>query len=156
LVELCDTAFREDSASYFRAIGPGDHLLGWKGEALVTHLMWVERVLILDDRTPLRTAYIEQVATAPTHQRQGYATQLLGMLQPLLRDFDLAALSPATDGIYLRSGWQYWEGPLSHRRQGCLVPDPEERIMVLSLPRTSPDLNRHAPLSIEWRPGDIW
>lgn len=156
LVALCDAAFNEDSATYFRDIGPGEHLLGWAGDTLVTHLMWVDRTLMHPALPPLHTAYIEQVATAPSHQRRGYATQLLERLPALLRDYDLAALSPATEGLYLRLGWEYWEGPLSHRNGGLLESDPEERIMVLALPRTPSELRRQEALSIEWRPGDVW
>jgi hypothetical protein len=155
LVALCDAAFNENSAAYFRDIGPGEHLLGWDNETLATHLMWVPRTLVVG-RLSLRTAYIEQVATAGSHGRRGYASQLLGMLPPLLASYDIAALSPATESLYLRLGWQYWEGPLSHRKDGEGVPDPEERVMVLPLPRTPTALDRKAPLSIEWRPGDVW
>lgn len=156
LVALCDAAFDEDSTAYFRDIGPGEHLLGWDNEVLATHLMWVPRTLVVADRLSLRAAYVEQVATARSHLRRGYASHLLAMLPPLLTTYDVAALSPATDTIYLRQGWQYWEGPLSHRMDGADVPDPEERIMVLPLPRTPAALDRKAPLSVEWRPGDVW
>ena len=37
---LCDEAYEEDVAHYFVDIGPGVHLLGWHGPALVSHLMW--------------------------------------------------------------------------------------------------------------------
>lgn len=155
MVALCDAAFNEDSAVYFRDIGPGEHLLGWQGETLVTHLMWVPRTIEVG-ALALRTAYVEQVATAGAHTRRGYASRLLAMLPPLLAAYEIAALSPATESIYLRMGWQFWEGPLSHRREGRRIDDPEERVMVLQLPGTPATLDRLAPMSIEWRPGDVW
>ena len=41
-----DEAYGEDLAGYFADIGPGTHLLGWHGPALVSHLMWVDRALL--------------------------------------------------------------------------------------------------------------
>lgn len=156
IVELCDAAYEESTGPYFEAIGPGDHLLGWIDQTLVSHLMWVPRWLRIADGPLLHTAYIELVATATSAQRKGYATQLLAAVPLLIQEFDIAALSPATDNLYLRLGWEYWRGPLSTRKDGQFIAGPEERVMVLSLPRTPANLDRDLPLSIEWRPGEVW
>lgn len=156
LIQLCDEAYDESTADYFAAIGPGEHILGWEDDRLVSHLMWVERWLQPAGELPLRTAYIEMVATAKAARNRGYATRLLELLPPMLHDFQLAALAPATDNLYLRLGWEYWRGPLSTRRDGVLAPDPEERIMVMELPHTPAGLGRDRPLSVEWRPGEVW
>jgi GNAT superfamily N-acetyltransferase len=108
-----------------------------------------------EGRGPLRTAYVELVATAPTAQRHGYASALLQHVVALVGDFELAALSPATDGLYRRLGWRFWRGPLSVRRDGRIEPTPEERVMIHPLPLT-PILDLDVPLSIEWRPGEVW
>lgn len=152
---LCDAAYGEDTASFFESLGPGHHLLGMLDGAPVSHLMWVTRWLEPKDQPRLRTAYIEMVATAPDHQRRGYATALLEHLVPLLGDFDLAALSPATEGVYAPLGWRFWRGPLFARRDGSIIATPEERVMVLRLPRT-PALDFDRPLSVEWRRGEVW
>ena len=155
LRRLCDAAYAENTAPYFESLGPGRHLLGKLDGALVSHLMWVTRWLQPEDQPQLRTAYVEMVATAPDHQRKGYATALLEHLVPLLSDFDLAALSPATEGVYARLGWKFWRGPLFARRDGARIATPEDRVMVLRLPSTPPlDLDR--ALSVEWRPGEVW
>jgi len=156
IVRLCDEAYQESTASYFDDIGPGEHLLGWDGEVLASHLMWVPRLLAPAGSAALRTAYVEMVATAGAMRGRGYASRLLEMLPELLAPFELAALAPATDSLYLRLGWRYWEGPLGHRKDGALVPDDEERVMFLRLPKTPPDLDPRAPLSCEWRPGEVW
>jgi aminoglycoside 2'-N-acetyltransferase I len=153
---LCDSAYGADLADYFDDIGPGEHLLGWDDGELVSHLMWVTRWLQAGDGPLLRTAYVELVATAPARQRQGHATALLEYFPSQVGDFDIAALGPATESLYTRQGWRYWRGPLAVRTEGSLVPTPEERIMVLTLPRT-PKLDFDAPLSVEWRPGEeVW
>jgi aminoglycoside 2'-N-acetyltransferase I len=153
--DLCDAAYAESVASYFQAIGPGEHLLGWRDDTLVSHLMWVPRWLRAGDGPLLRTAYVELVATAPAHQRQGYAGSLLEYFPSQVGDFELAALSPATESLYSRAGWQFWWGPLAVRTDAGLVPTPDEEVMVLQLPGTPP-LDRKLPLSVEWRAGEVW
>lgn len=155
LLALCNAAYRETMEPYLEALGPGEHLLGIRAGVLVSHLMWVTRWLQPAGRRPLRTAYLELVATAPDAQGHGYATQLLEAFPPLVRDHALAALSPATDRLYARLGWRYWRGPLAVRHEGRLVPTPEERLMILDLPDT-PELDDTQMLSVEWRPGEAW
>jgi aminoglycoside 2'-N-acetyltransferase I len=151
---LCDAAYHEDMAGYFEAIGPGEHLLGWHDGGLASHLMWLTRWLQAEGPL-LRTAYVELVATAPAMERRGYATALLQYFPSQVTDFDIAALSPATDTLYAKVGWRFWRGPLAVRTPQGLVPTPEEEVMVLTLPRT-PVLDLELPLSIEWRPGEVW
>ena len=142
--ELCDAAYGEASDSLFAALGPGDHLLGRVGGTLTSHLMWVTRWLEPRGLPPLRTAYVEMVATAPQARGRGYATTLLERFPPLVADCELAALAPATEGLYTRLGWRFWRGPLSSRREGDLESTPGERVMILALPRTPP-LDLDAP-----------
>jgi aminoglycoside 2'-N-acetyltransferase I len=152
---LCDAAYGEDTAGYFEALGHGEHLLGLREGALVSHLMWVTRWLQVADAPPMRTAYVEMVATAPTEQRRGFATALLERLVPHVADYDVAALCPATDNLYARLGWRFWRGPLAARKDEELLATPDERVMLLELPRT-PTLDFDQPLSVEWRPGEVW
>ena len=155
VLRLCDAAYAAPIAPYLASIGAGEHLLGRVGGVLVSHLMWVTRWLQPGGSRPLRTAYVELVATAPTEQRRGYATRLLRALPPLIEDYDLAALSPATDRPYVWLGWRYWRGPLATRKGGHLLPDPDERVMIRPLPQT-PALDVDLPLSVEWRSGEVW
>lgn len=155
LIRLCDAAYEESTAEYFANIGPGEHLLGWEGDELVSHLMWVPRFLQAGSGPTLSTAYVEMVATASAWRNRGLATQLLEELPALLGGYEIAALAPATDNLYLRLGWRLWMGPLLTRHDGALVSEPEERVMLLALPGT-PNLVWEEPLSIEWRPGEVW
>jgi GNAT superfamily N-acetyltransferase len=155
IVTLCDGAYGEPLAWYFDDIGPGEHLIGWQDGRVVSHLMWVRRELQPAGGNPLRTAYVELVATAPDAQGRGYATRLLEAFPTFVESYDLAALSPATEHLYARLGWRFWRGPLSIRTDAGLVPTPDEQIMILRLPRTPP-LDDTAPLSAEWRPGEVW
>ena len=155
LLALCEAAYGEPIRPYLESIGPGEHLLGYCDGVPVSHVMWVTRQLQPEGMAPLRTAYVELVATAPEAQRRGYATRLLEMVPQLVAEYELAALSPATEGLYTRLGWRFWRGPLSIRTDTGLIPTPEEEIMILRLPRT-PSLDDTLPLSAEWRPGEVW
>lgn len=152
---LCDEAYEEDLGSYFTDIGPGVHLLGWHGPALVSHLMWVDRALHLETREPLRAAYVELVATRKRDQRHRYATRLMERLALEIQAYDIGALSPAETTLYQRLGWERWRGPLSVRTAGGVVTIPDEEVMVLRLPGSA-DLDLDAPLSVDWRPGEVW
>jgi GNAT superfamily N-acetyltransferase len=159
-VALCTAAYAEEFAPYFAAIGPGVHLLGRVNDTLVAHAMWVTRWLQPAGRDVLRTAYVEAVATHPAHERRGYASALLRRIarEASLDGFDLAALSPSDERFYARLGWQVWRGSLAIReKQGVApTPSPDEGVMILRLARTPADLDVTAPLSAEWRAGEVW
>ena len=152
---LCDAAYGTATTPLFASLGPGEHLLGLRKGALVSHLMWVTRWLQPAGQRALRTAHVEMVATAPSAQRRGYASALLKHFVPLVAEYELAALCPATENLYARLGWRFWRGPLSVRQDGGVVATPDERVMILSLPQT-PSLDLDLPLSVEWRRGEIW
>lgn len=152
---LCDAAYDENLARYFTDIGPGTHLLGWHGPALVSHLMWVDRMLYVEGREPLRSAYVELVATRKSDQGRGFATKLLQRLMLELGAYDVGALSPAETTVYERLGWERWRGALSVRTPTGLESTPDEEVLILRLPG-SPAVDLDAPLSIDWRPGEVW
>ena len=149
---LCDLAYGHP---VFETFGGGEHLLGWHSGHLICHAMWITRWLQPRAQAPLKTAYVELVATHPNHRKLGHATAIMERVAVEIADHDLGGLSPATQGLYERLGWRFWRGPLFARTNGGAVATPEERVMVLPLSRTPP-LDFEAPLSIEWRPGEIW
>jgi aminoglycoside 2'-N-acetyltransferase I len=73
-----------------------------------------------------------------------------------IRAYDLGGLSPFSVAYYARLGWELWRGPLFIRTDDGLLPTLEaEDVMILRLPNT-PDLDLDAPLSAEWREGELW
>ena len=84
-----------------------------------------------------------------------YLTTRDGNPAEAIVDFDLGALCPAIPLMYARLGWEFWCGPLFIRRADRLIPTPDEDVMILRLPRTPP-LDLEAPLSVEWREGELW
>jgi aminoglycoside 2'-N-acetyltransferase I len=153
--QLCSEAYAEDFAPILERLGPGQHVLGRRKGNLVSHAMWVTRMLQPTSLPPLRTAYVEAVATAPAFQKRGYASEVLRRLEREIQDFELGALSPSTAPFYERLGWISWRGPLLIRRGRVLELTPDETVMVLRLPGT-PTLDLDEPLSAEWRRGELW
>jgi aminoglycoside 2'-N-acetyltransferase I len=152
---LCDRAYGEDLGPLFAAYTNPTHVLGHLGKELVSHAMWVTRWLQPNGGPLLRTAYVEMVATDPPQRGRGFATRVVRHLASHMEDYDLAALCPGETTLYGRLGWVSWRGPLFIRSNGGWIPTPEERIMILSLPKT-PILDLNSPLSAEWREGELW
>ena len=63
LLSLCTRAYGEDFSSYLRLLSPALHVLAYVDKKLVSHAAWVERELRAEHVGPLRTAYVEAVAT---------------------------------------------------------------------------------------------
>ena len=156
LTGLCTEAYREDFAGAFGLLGPGVHVIGRSDGQIVSHAMWVVRDLQPGAGRLLRTAYVEAVATRPHLQRRGFATQVLRRLAGEIRDYDLGALAPSDERFYARIGWESWRGPLFIRTPAGLEATPEETVMIFRTGQTPPDLDLDAPLSAEWRPGEVW
>lgn len=156
VLELCSRVYEEDYEPALRTFQDAVHLLGEVNGALVSHALWCTRWLQVNGGPLLRTAYVEGVATEEAHRRKGYASTLMRRLVGEVAEFDLVALSPSNDGFYARLGWELWRGPLAVRTESGTVPSPsDEWAMIYRLPHT-PRLDIYAPLSIEWREGEVW
>ena len=152
---LCNRAYEEDLTSLFNTFTDVTHVLGYLEESVVSHAMWVTRLLQIDDGPYLSTAYIEMVATEPYFQRRGFATKVMRQLANEISDFELGGLCPAEPELYTKLGWVFWRGPLFIRAPEGLIPTPDEKVMILHLPKT-PTLDLNLPLSAEWREGEVW
>jgi aminoglycoside 2'-N-acetyltransferase I len=71
--------------------------------------------------------------------------------------FQLGALGTGRVAFYERLGWVVWKGPTFVRTGSGLVRTAEEDGQVLvRLTPASPQLDLAAPISCDWRPGDVW
>ena len=152
---LCNRAYNADLEPLFRTFTDATHVIGWWGSAIVSHAMWVTRWLQPGQQPPLRTAYVEMVATEPEFQRRGFAAAVMRRLASAIDEFEVGGLCPAEPMLYSKLGWVFWQGPLSIRTTDRLISTPEEQIMILRLPKTPP-LDLTLPLSAEWREGELW
>ena len=157
IISLCNLAYEEDLEPLFNTFVDATHVLGTFRGSLVGHALWVTRWLQPGNEAPLRTAYVEAMATHPDFRRRGFAAQIMTALGEAIRSFELGALCPdlGIADLYEKLGWEFWRGPLSIRAGQGLLPTPDERVMILRLPKT-PALHLEAPLSAEWREGELW
>ena len=146
--------FSEDDWAH--SLGGLHFVLDLDGE-IVAHASVVERELHVDGR-PLRTGYVEAVATAPDRQGRGLGSIVMADASAWIREqFELGALGTGRHSFYERLGWLRWKGPTAVRERGRtrLTPDEDGDILILPTP-SSPELDLTAPISCEWRPGDVW
>jgi aminoglycoside 2'-N-acetyltransferase I len=135
----------------------GTHFLLEQDGAIVAHASVVERELHAGG-LPVRSGYVEAVATHPSNQRQGHGSRLMEAVDDHIRaTFPLGALSAAAPEFYARLGWEPWLGPTAVRTPAGDVrtPDDDGGILILTTP-SSPALDRRAVLSCPWRSGDVW
>jgi len=147
-------AFTEEDWQH--SIG-GTHFIALVESEIACHASVVERELHVA-RRPLRTGYVEAVATAPARQGTGFGTAVMREVNALIAaSFEIGALGTGSQGFYERLGWQIWRGPSSVRTdQGeQRTPDEDGYIMALITPLTPP-IDLDSPISCEWRPGDVW
>ncbi len=157
IVALCEAAFDEDFGRLFELLPGSTHVLAHLGGTLVSHACWVTRQLQPGALPPLRAAYVEAVATLPAYGGRGYGSAVMTRLAAEIArgDYDLGALAPARYAFYERLGWERWRGPTAIRTDRGLLPTPDDDVLILRLPRT-PELDLDAPLSAEWREGELW
>jgi aminoglycoside 2'-N-acetyltransferase I len=149
-----DERFTDDDWEH--ALGGTHFVLDLDGE-IVTHASVVEREIHIAGR-PLRTGYVEAVATAPDRQGAGLGSRVMTEVTEYIREgFELGALGTGRHRFYERLGWQRWAGPSSVRTANGRRRTPEDDgyIMVLATP-SSPPLDLGSPIGCEWRQGDVW
>jgi aminoglycoside 2'-N-acetyltransferase I len=135
----------------------GTHFLLETDDRIVAHAAVVEREIHVEDR-PLRAGYVEAVATALDRQGAGLGSRLMADVGAYIRDrFELGVLGTGRHGFYERLGWKTWAGPLFVRTSEGprRTPDDEGFLLVLETP-ASPPLDLTAPISCDWRQGDVW
>ncbi len=159
---IMDAAFAGDEHGGFddddweHALG-GVHVLAEVDGRVVSHAAVVERELHVAGR-PLRAGYVEAVATEPGLQGRSHGSAVMRLVNDeVQRRYELGALGTGSHGFYERLGWVTWRGPSSVRSADGerRTPDEDGYIMVLRTP-SSPPLDLDAPISCEWRPGDVW
>jgi aminoglycoside 2'-N-acetyltransferase I len=135
----------------------GTHFLLEKDGTIVAHAAVVERELHAGG-LPIRSGYVEAVATRPASQHEGHGTRLIEQVNDHIRSaYPLGALSAGAPAFYARLGWVAWLGPTAVRTATAELPTPDDDgdIMILTTP-SSPPLDMRAVLSCPWRSGDVW
>jgi aminoglycoside 2'-N-acetyltransferase I len=158
---VCDAAFSDDPEAFTdhdweHALG-GVHFVAEDDGEIVAHASVVQRELHVGD-VRLATGYVEAVATPPPHQRRGYGSAVMREAGGYIdRTYPLGALDTGIPSFYERLGWVVWKGPTYVRTGTGLVRTAEDdgNVLVRITP-SSPELDLTAPISCEWRSGDVW
>ena len=149
-----DEAFDDDDWDH--GLG-GTHVVLDIDGRIVAHASVVERDIHVAGR-PLRTGYVEAVATAPDRQGEGLGSLVMGEIGAIIRDrYELGMLGSGRHRFYERLGWRTWLGPSFVRTidGDRRTPDEDGFLLVLSTP-ASPELDLMARISCDWRAGDVW
>ena len=72
--------------------------------------------------------------------------------------YELGALDTGLTSFYERLGWEVWRGRTTMRTDCGMIGTPKEdgMVMVRRTPTTPSDLDLDAPISCDWRSGDVW
>src|SRR6266511_1740910 len=116
IINLCIAAHQEeDFKNLFSYVSSGGwHFLAFQDEQLVSHAMVTTRWLQAEGQPLLKTAYIDAVATLPTHQGQGHGSALMRHLANTIDgEYVIACLETERVEFYEQLGWEVWRGPLA-------------------------------------------
>jgi aminoglycoside 2'-N-acetyltransferase I len=145
-----------EESDWEHALG-GVHALLWEGDELIGHASVVMRRMLHAGRA-LRCGYVEAVAVRADHQRRGHGGALMEAVERVIHGaYDLGALGGTDEGapLYLRRGWQLWDGPLFALTPDGVVRTADVDGAVYVLPVSAP-LDLAGELTCDWRDGDVW
>ncbi len=127
------------------------------GQQVLAHASLVMRRLLHGGRA-LRTGYVEAVATHPEHRRRGHGGAVMAALEGLAGAYDLLALGATDEAVafYAGRGWQRWRGPTSVLTPDGVRATPEDDGAVHVRLPAGATLDLAAPLTCDWRAGDVW
>jgi aminoglycoside 2'-N-acetyltransferase I len=151
-----DPEERFTEEDWLHSVG-GSHFVLDEGGRIVATASVVERELRVGGR-PVRTGYVEAMATLPDRQGEGFGTRVMDAVGAFICErYELGALGTGSHHFYERLGWRAWTGPSSVRTEDGIRATPEDDgyILVLLTPAT-PRLDEGATIETDWRPGDAW
>ena len=160
LRDLFDLAWRNKASEFTEedlthAFG-GMHFIVEREGRIVSHGSAIAREC--NGGSSVDDGYVEAVATLPSRQGRGHGSTVMRAIgEHIDRTFQLGALDTGIPGFYEPLGWFMWKGPTFVRMDRGPEPTPDEdgSVLVRRTPST-PDIDPSAPLSCDWRPGDVW
>jgi aminoglycoside 2'-N-acetyltransferase I len=155
IVALCTRAFARDFGNLFDFVTDSMHVLAHTDGTLIGHACWAPRFLEPVGIGPLRTAYVDAVATEPAYQGRGIGSAVIRRADEEIQAYPLGGLSTPRVSFYARLGWERWRGPAAVRAASGLLPTPDDTVMILRT-ATTPPLDTTALLIADWRGGDPW
>ena len=150
---LCETAFGEfGDLDWDHALG-GLHALVTDHDAVVAHGSVVLRRVLVDGHW-LRCGYVEAVAVDPEQRGRGLGHQVMAALERLAPGYDLLTLCSSKEGrvLYESRGWTRWSGPTSALTPDGVRATPDEDSIYV----WGDGIDVTAPITCDWREGDLW
>jgi aminoglycoside 2'-N-acetyltransferase I len=142
----------------WRAALGGTHFILEERGMIVSHGSVIGRRLEVDGR-PMRTGYVEAMATLPERQRQGLGTLVMREINAYIeRVFQLGAMAASLKGFYGPLGWERWPGRTGVRTaNGVRLTPEEDGAIFVRFAGLRPDLDDGSLLVCDaQRPGDPW
>lgn len=163
IIRTCNAAFgrTEFDELFTRYIRSGGrHVVAFDGDEVVGHGVATTRWLHLGEvgasaTRRLRTAWIDAVATMPSHQHRGVGSAVMRRMASEIAGWDMGGLGTDVRGFYEPLGWENWRGPLAGLQEGNLIPTPDMRDIFVMRLATTRHIDIEAPLTVEYD-GRIW
>jgi len=156
VINLCSNAFNEDFRPYMKDFVGGTHILGYCEDVLVSHVLWLNRWVRIENQLLLKTSFVDAMAVDEKYRKRGFASSMMTRLVGEITKYDIVVLTTNSPDYYKRLGWKEWKRPVNFRRvDGRITSLKDSTLMVLSLPKTPP-LDVHLPLTVVWREGEGW
>lgn len=144
-----------DDDDWQAALG-GSHFILHEDGLIVSHAAVVERTLEFAG-TPVRTGYVEAVATLPERQGEGHASRVMAEVNAFIDgEYAVGGLGAAAPEFYARIGWAPWRGRTAARTSDGLRMTPEEDGHIFVRPVEAAVVAADSLLVCEGRPGDHW
>ncbi len=135
----------------------GVHFILEEDGVVAAHASVVERELHAGDHH-LVAGYVEAVGTRKDSWGRGYGSVVMREVGEYIdKNFSLGALDTGVNAFYERLGWVTWKGPTFVRTEsGPVRTEEDDGSVMVRLTPASPELDLTAPISCEWRSGDVW
>jgi aminoglycoside 2'-N-acetyltransferase I len=160
LIALCGRAFREPFEQAWNAVGAGTHVIAEVDGRPVGHALLIERAIEigLGSERPLRSGYLENVASEPRLHGRGIGSAVMRRMNELIDRYELGALATGSNAFYERLGWMTWRGPVyvRHGDRRERLEREDGRVMVRFTPLTPAGLEVEAAISVEGRAWNAW
>lgn len=158
LHSMCVRAFDGDfdPQDWEHALG-GRHFVAYRDDRPVAHASVVGRILEVDG-SPLRTGYVEAVATEPDLQGRGFGTLVMAEATRWISgSYEFGALGTEAYAFYERLGWERWKGTTLVRDGGTVrrTEEDDDAMMVFRF-GLSVAAGLDGTLLCEARSGDDW
>ena len=135
----------------------GQHFIVIEDDTVLSHAAVVERTIEVAGRR-FRTGYLEGVATTAARQGEGLGSIAVAeATRSVSKGFEMGALSTGRQGFYARLGWERWAGPSFVRKgaEDIRTEGDDDGLMILRF-GLSESIDLAAPISCEFRSGDVW